>query len=162
MESAPTAPNWLCCQFDEMTARQVHDLLRLRQEIFVIEQNCIFAEIDGLDPLCTHILGMIGDDVIAAARIVAPGLDPGHDKQGDRPAIGRVVTNRAFRGQGAGRQVMLRAIARCAEQFPGKNIYLNGQLYLKAFYESLGFRQEGGAYEEDGIPHISMELKAAV
>ncbi|AXO14734.1 GNAT family N-acetyltransferase [Thalassospira indica] len=158
----PTPPNltWLDCDFDDLSARHVHSLLKLRQQIFIIEQTCIFPDIDGLDPRCRHIVAYEGDDVLAAARIVAPGIDPDHAEQGDRPAIGRVVTSDRLRGQGIGREVMRRAIEVCEKQFAGKPIYLNGQLYLRGFYESLGFVQFGDEYDEDGIAHISMERPA--
>ncbi len=152
---------WKVAEFDDLSARHVHSLLQLRQQIFIIEQTCIFPDIDGLDPLCRHVIACEGDDVLAAARIVAPGIDPQHAAQGDRPAIGRVVTSERLRGQGIGREVMQRAIASCYQQFGNKPIYLNGQLYLRNFYESLGFVQFGDEYEEDGIPHISMERPAS-
>ena len=152
---------WQFCRFDEMTPHQVHSLLRLRQQIFIIEQECIFPEIDGLDPLCLHVLAIDknsdGQEVLAAARIVAPGIDPDHAEQGDRPAIGRVVTSGRLRGQGVGRELMARAIDICTQEFAGKPIYLNAQLYLKVFYQGLGFIQFGDEYDEDGIAHISME-----
>ena len=161
MLPAPSDLTWLDCSFDELSARHVHSLLMLRQQIFIIEQTCIFPDIDGLDPLCRHIIAYDGDDVLAAARIMAPGIDSDHAEQGDRPAIGRVVNSERLRGQGIGREVMRRSIEACARDFPGKPIYLNAQLYLQAFYESLGFVQFGDEYEEDGIPHISMERPAA-
>jgi ElaA protein len=151
---------WVECDFDGMSPRHVHSLLQLRQQIFIIEQECIFPEIDGLDPLCKHVLAVSGDDVLAAARIVAPGIDPDHLEQGDRPAIGRVVTSEKLRGHGVGRTLMTRAMDLCASEFAGKPVYLNAQLYLRDFYQSLGFVQVGEEYEEDGIPHISMERPA--
>lgn len=160
MAPTPTDLTWMVCEFDELSGRQVHSLLKLRQQIFIIEQTCIFPDIDGLDPLCRHVIACDGDDVLTAARIVAPGIDPDHVEQGDRPAIGRVVTSKRLRGQGIGREVMRRVIDVCTRDFAGKPIYLNAQLYLKAFYESLGFVQFGDEYEEDGIPHISMERPA--
>ncbi len=147
-----------------MTPHQVHSLLRLRQQIFIIEQKCIFPEIDGLDPRCMHLLAVDksskGQEVLAAARIVAPGIDPDHAEQGDRPAIGRVVTSARLRGQGIGRELMVQAIDFCRQEFSAKPIYLNAQLYLKSFYQDLGFVQFGDEYEEDGIPHICMERPA--
>jgi ElaA protein len=155
---------WKFCHFDDMTPHQVHSLLRLRQQIFIIEQDCIFPEIDGLDPVCMHVLAIDkssnGREILAAARIVAPGIDPDHAAQGDRPAIGRVVTSARLRGQGIGRELMGRAIEVCTQEFSAKPIYLNAQLYLKAFYQGLGFIQFGDEYEEDGIPHICMERPA--
>lgn len=150
--------DWKYCDFERLTLKELHDLLMLRQQIFVIEQECIFPEIDGLDPRCCHLIGLQNGRVVAAARIVPPGMDPAHDAQGDHPAIGRVVTDASLRGQGMGRKVMLRAIEECQKQFAGKPIYLNAQLYLKDFYQSLGFVQDGEVFEEDGIPHITMWL----
>lgn len=160
MQDARQKLTWISCHFDEMTPHHVYSLLKLRQQIFIIEQECIFPEIDGLDPLCDHIIALNGNDVLAAVRIVGPGIDPDHVEQGDRSAIGRVVASENLRGQGIGRQLMLRAIDHCGQRFPGKAIYLNAQLYLKTFYEDLGFVQFGNAYEEDGIPHICMERPA--
>ncbi|MEQ9346398.1 MAG: GNAT family N-acetyltransferase [Thalassospira sp.] len=152
--------NWVTCRFEDMSPFQVYSLLKLRQQIFIIEQECIFPEIDGLDPVCLHILALDGNDVLAATRIVGPGLDPDHAEQGDRPAIGRVVTSEVLRGQGIGRVLMARAIEACADNFAGKPIYLNAQLYLRDFYQGLGFVQFGDEYDEDGIAHISMERPA--
>ncbi|HCW68016.1 MAG TPA: GNAT family N-acetyltransferase [Thalassospira lucentensis] len=160
MQDAPQKLTWVSCRFDEMTPHQVYSLLKLRQQIFIIEQECIFPEIDGLDPLCDHIIALDGGTVLAAVRIVGPGVDPDHLKQGDRPAIGRVVASEALRGKGMGRQLMTHAIDHCDQKFSGKAIYLNAQLYLKKFYEDLGFIQFGEVYEEDGIPHICMERPA--
>ncbi len=160
MPDVPNSLNWITCRFDDMTPHQVYSLLKLRQQIFIIEQECIFPEIDGLDPLCLHIFALDGDEVLAAARIVGPGIDPDHAEQGDRPAIGRVVTSEVLRGQGIGRELMARAIETCEKDFAGKPIYLNAQLYLRGLYQSLGFVQFGDEYDEDGIAHISMERPA--
>lgn len=155
--SASSSPlQWVHCAFDDMTPRLVHDLFQLRQQIFIIEQECLFPDIDGLDPICQHVLGLLDGRVVAAARIVAPGIDPDHSAQGQHPAIGRVVASPDLRGQGIGRKLMLQAIASCEDSFAGKGIFLNAQLYLKNFYEGLGFIQFGEAFYEDGIAHISM------
>lgn len=151
---------WWHGNFDDMSLRQLHDLLMLRQQIFIIEQNCIFPEIDGLDPLSFHVLGLIDGKVVAATRIVPTGIDPNHSQQGDDPAIGRVVASSLLRGQGVGSAIMKQSIIACEEQFAGLGIFLNAQHHLEKFYAALGFVQEGVPFDEDGIPHISMRRPA--
>ncbi|MFH1804562.1 MAG: GNAT family N-acetyltransferase [Pseudomonadota bacterium] len=153
----PDSVEWLHRRFEDLGPQQVHDLLHLRQQVFVIEQNCIFPEIDGLDPQCHHVLGVLDGMIVAAARIVPPEIDPAHRQQGQCPAIGRVVSASSRRGSGLGKAVMDQAILACESIFPGQPVFLNGQLYLRSFYESLGFVAFGAVFEEDGIAHISMK-----
>ncbi|WP_085594168.1 GNAT family N-acetyltransferase [Thalassospira sp. MCCC 1A01428] len=151
---------WWHGRFDDLELRQLHDLLMLRQQIFIIEQNCIFPEIDGLDPLSFHVLGQIDEKVVAATRIVPAGIDPHHSAQGSDPAIGRVVAASALRGQGVGRAIMMQSIQACEKHFSGLGVFLNGQQHLERFYQGLGFVTEGDPFDEDGIPHISMRRPA--
>jgi ElaA protein len=151
---------WWHGRFDGMELRQLHDLLMLRQQIFIIEQNCIFPDIDGLDPLSFHVVGMRDGQVVAATRIVPPGIDPDHSQQGLDPAIGRVVAASSLRGMGIGRDIMMQSILACQKYFPESGIFLNGQQHLARFYQGLGFVQEGEPFDEDGIPHISMRRAA--
>ena len=141
--------DWL--PFDRLSGREVHDVLQLRQRVFVVEQTCPFLDADGLDPKCWHGLGR--DEaglLVATARLVPPGL------KYEEPAIGRVVTAPEVRRTGAGRALMLSSIQQVQRLFPGQPIRLGAQRYLERFYGSFGFRPVGEPYDEDGIDHIEM------
>jgi ElaA protein len=140
--------DWL--PFDRLTGREVHDVLQLRSRVFVVEQTCAFLDADGLDPSCWHGLGREGDVLVATARLVPPGV------KHEEPAIGRVVSAPEVRRTGAGRALMLSAIAQVKRLYPGQPIRLGAQRYLEKFYGSLGFVPVGDPYDEDGIPHIEM------
>ncbi len=141
--------DWL--PFDRLSGREVHDVLQLRQRVFVVEQTCPFLDADGLDPKCWHGLGRDEAGVlIATARLVPPGL------KYEEPAIGRVVTAPEARRTGAGRALMSSAIQQVQRLYPGQHIRLGAQRYLEAFYGSFGFRPVGEPYDEDGIDHIEM------
>ncbi len=143
--------NWLCVPFAELSVQQLHDVLRLRSEVFVVEQNCVFLEIDGLDPKTWHLLGTgDGGGLQAYARLLPPGLE------GPDALIGRVVTAPAARGGGTGRALMAESVARCGQLWPGHAITLHAQAHLERFYASFGFAPSGEPYVEDGIPHIEM------
>ena len=144
------ALTWDWLPFDRLSGRQVHDLLALRQRVFIVEQHCAFLDADGVDPRCWHGLGWKDGALVACARIVPPGLKYAE------PAIGRVVTAPEVRRTGAGRELMLEAIAQTQRLYPGQAIRLGAQRYLEKFYGSLGFVPIGAPYDEDGIPHIEM------
>ncbi len=136
--------------FDALTGREVHDLLQLRQRVFVVEQTCPYLDADGADLQCWHGLGTRDGVVVATARLVPPGL------KYVEPAIGRVVTAPEVRRTGAGRALMVSAIAELEARFPKTGIRLSAQRYLEQFYASLGFEPVGEPYLEDDIPHIEM------
>jgi ElaA protein len=141
--------DWL--PFDRLSGREVHDLLQLRQRVFVVEQTCAFLDADGLDPQCWHGLGRDEAGVlVATARLVPPGVKYAE------PAIGRVVTAPEVRRSGAGRALMASAINQVKRLYAGQNIRLGAQRYLEKFYGSFGFEPVGEPYDEDGIPHIEM------
>jgi ElaA protein len=147
--SVPATFEWL--PFDRLTGRQVHDVLQLRQRVFVVEQTCAYLDADGLDPRCWHGLGRLPDGtLVATARIVPPGLSY------EVPAIGRVVTSPDHRRGGFGRQLMEEAIRQTRRLYPGQDIRIGAQRYLERFYGSLGFVPDGEPYDEDGIPHLPM------
>ena len=154
--AASGAPiGWRLAPFAALSGRAVHDLLRLRQVVFVIEQACLFAEIDGLDPLGRHLLAWRGAELVACARLLPAGAKaPGR-------SIGRVATAPAARGTGLGRALMSRAIARFLAEDPHAPIDLSAQAHLQRFYASLGFRAVGSLYDEDGIAHVDMRLDPA-
>ena len=142
--------NWRLKKFDDLTPHELYALLQLRSEVFVVEQQCLFQDMDGKDVCSLHLLGWAGDKLAASTRIVPAGVSYIY------PSIGRVVTSPAFRGIGLGRQLMEESI-REAENLYGKQpIRIGAQLYLKSFYQSLGFEQSGDLYLEDGIEHIEM------
>jgi ElaA protein len=144
--------DWL--PFSALSGREVHDVLQLRQRVFVVEQNCPYLDADGADPSCWQGLGRVDGVLIATARIVPPGL------KYMEPAIGRVVTAPEVRRSGAGRALMISAIAQTKRLFPGQDIRIGAQRYLEKFYASLGFEIVGEPYDEDGIPHVEMLRRA--
>jgi ElaA protein len=142
--------NWICKKFYELTVDELYALLRLRSEVFVVEQNCVFLDMDNKDQKCDHLLGWIDDDLAASVRIVPAGISY------PEPSIGRVVTSPKYRGTGSGRKLMEEAIRLTIQLHGNQPIRIGAQLYLKKFYASLGFIADGGIYLEDGIEHIEM------
>lgn len=136
--------------FSSLTPEELYAVIRLRNEVFVVEQQCVFQDADNKDLYCHHLLLWANEQLVAYARLLAPGLAYG------QMSIGRVVSSPAYRGTGAGRQLMQNAIAACHELFGPGPIKIGAQLYLKRFYESFGFVQSGEMYLEDGIEHIEM------
>jgi ElaA protein len=143
---------WTCLPFAELGVQPLYELLALRSEVFVVEQNCVFLDIDGLDPQTWHLLGHGDDGALKAyARLLPPGLKAPADA-----VIGRVVTSPAARGGGTGRALMAEAVAQCERLWPGHPITLHAQAHLERFYASFGFVPVGEQYMEDGIAHIEM------
>lgn len=142
---------WSCLRFDELSAQQLYDVLALRSQVFIVEQNCVFLDIDGLDPQTWHLLGTGDDGALRAyARLIPPGL------KAPDALIGRVVTAPASRGGGTGRALMTEAIAQCERLWPAHPITLHAQAHLERFYASFGFASIGEQYMEDGISHQEM------
>ncbi len=141
---------WRCVPFAELTPRELHDLLRLRAAVFVVEQNCVFQDVDGADPQCLHLLGTRGGELVTYCRLVPPGV------KFAEPSIGRVVSSPAARGTGRGRELMHEALARADKLWPGKPIRIGAQRYLESFYGGYGFVKASEPYDEDGIMHIEM------
>lgn len=145
-----TPPVWTVRRFDELTPIELHDVLRLRQDVFVVEQDCVFGEIDGRDPLALHLLGHGDGRLVAYARVFAPGV------VAREASIGRVVTDRSVRGTGLGRPLMREALRVAASIAPDSDVRVAAQAHLETFYGSLGFVRIGGLYIEDGIEHVDM------
>ena len=149
--------DWKCAPFAQLSPRELHDILQARAAVFVVEQNCVFQDVDGVDPMCWHLVGLgpglRRDDehaLVAYCRLVPPGL------KYPEPSIGRVLTTEAARRTGVGRELMREALARAAALWPGSSIRIGAQCYLERFYGEFGFARSSEPYDEDGIMHIEM------
>lgn len=144
--------NFRCKSFYELTALQLYAILILRQEVFVVEQNCPYLDADGKDLKGWHLMGYDDDgQLVAYARLLPKGAS--YEKHA---SIGRVVTASAIRGQGIGRMLMRNALDYAEQLFPGDTVKISAQTYLREFYESQGFVVSGEEYLEDDIPHFPM------
>jgi ElaA protein len=158
---------WTIKKFNELTPYELYAIMHLRNEVFVVEQNCVFQDADNKDQACDHVMGWDADGgaaeiakaygapaLLAYARIVPAGISYVES------SIGRIITSPKARGRGAGRELVQRSID-ALYALHGKNVIrIGAQLYLKKFYESFGFAQAGHIYIEDGIEHIEMLLPA--
>ena len=145
---------WHYKLFDELTAKELYQIIQLRNEVFVIEQDCIYQDADGKDLKCGHLWATIGEEVVAYSRIVPKGVSYENE-----PSIGRVVSSGKFRGLGLGKHLIANSIEVIENRLFTSSIRISAQLYLKAFYESFGFEQVSEEYLEDDIPHIEMLRK---
>ncbi|MES2775127.1 MAG: GNAT family N-acetyltransferase [Bacteroidota bacterium] len=148
-------PNWKLKAFNELTPYELYAILRLRGEVFIVEQNCPYLDEDDKDQKGFHLMGWKDDLLAAYTRILPTGVS-----YPDMPSIGRVVTSPQARASGIGRELMQVSIDKLYDLFGKKPIKIGAQLYLKKFYESLGFVQTDDGYMEDGIPHIEMVKNA--
>ena len=143
---------WQLKKFDDLSVAELYAILQLRNEVFVVEQNCPYQDADDKDQKSLHLMGWDGHTLVAYTRIIPQGISYAE------ASIGRVVTKPKYRGTGSGRQLMELSISHTFEQFNCSQIKIGAQLYLKKFYESLGFVQCSEQYLEDNIPHIEMLL----
>ena len=134
--------------FHQLTVDELYELLRVRSEVFVVEQNCVYQDMDGDDQQSIHLWLTVADKVVALARVCPAGT---HMKE---ISIGRVITTE--RGKGYGKQIMLHAIDAAIDYFDAKILEIEAQEYARGFYESVGFRQSSESFMLDGIPHIRM------
>ena len=147
--------DWRFAPFAELTPREVHDLYQVRAAAFIVEQDCVFQDVDGTDPACWHLLGYLPSpkgegDLVAYCRILPAGAKYAE------PSIGRVVTSAAVRGTGMGRELMREALLRLEKLWPGVPIRIGAQRHLERFYQDFGFATASEPYDEDGILHIEM------
>ena len=142
--------NWQLKTFDTLTPTELYTILRLRSEVFVVEQNCVFLDMDDRDQASSHLMAWEENKLVAYTRLLPAGVAY------NIPSIGRVVTSPAARGLGLGKLLMTKSIEACEQLYGKTPIRIGAQLYLKGFYESLGFSQSSGVYDEDGIDHIHM------
>lgn len=136
--------------FNELNLKELYRILQLRSEVFVVEQNCVYLDLDGKDEKALHVLGYEQDELVAYTRCFKPG------DYFEKASVGRVIVKENFRKFGFGHQIMEASIKAIENRFQTSSIKLSAQQYLTAFYESHGFSQTGEGYLEDGIPHIAM------
>lgn len=141
---------WSLIKFEQLSPYELYAILQLRNEVFVVEQNCVFQDADNKDQNSWHLMGFDSNKLIAYTRLVPPG------EIYEQASIGRVVTSPSARGTGAGKELMLRSIDAVYTLFGKGDIRIGAQLYLKKFYNALGFEQVSDIYLEDGIEHIYM------
>ncbi len=142
---------WQWLAYGELTTDQLYDVMMLRQRVFVVEQQCVYQDADGLDRESHHLLGRDADGKLRAyLRIVAPGV------KYEEPSIGRVITDPDVRGQGLGKDLMQEGLRGAARLYPGQPNRIGAQERLRRFYEELGYHAIGAPFDEDGIPHIEM------
>jgi ElaA protein len=139
--------------FNELSNTELYQLLRLRSEVFVVEQNCVYLDMDNKDEKCYHVLGYENGKLVACTRLVPSGIS-----YETEPSIGRVVTHPSVRKYGYGKLLMEYSIAKTKELFSSNVIVIGAQSYLDRFYQNLGFVPEGDEYLEDNIPHRIMRL----
>ncbi|MEZ8661213.1 GNAT family N-acetyltransferase [Vibrio cyclitrophicus] len=146
---------WHSIPFSELSTQQLYQLLKLRVDVFVVEQTCPYPELDGKDILTgvEHLLGYYNKELVACARILPPGTTY------DNVSIGRVATKQSARGNGLGHQLIKEALTRCEEIWPNATIDIGAQEHLENFYASHGFNTVSEMYLEDDIPHLDMRLE---
>jgi len=145
------AVTWQWANYSDLTRDQLLAALALRQDVFIVEQNCPFHDIDGLDQQALHLLGWFDGRLIATLR-----LFPQFEEYNNRCSIGRICTHRDFRRFGVGRELVAEGLAYIDQHWPEQETEIGAQLYLERFYQSFGFQRSSDVYDEDGIDHIHM------
>lgn len=148
--------SWSLKKFDDLTPYELYNVLQLRNEVFVVEQNCAYQDADNKDSLSFHFMGWKDDKLVAYTRIIPPGISY------EESSIGRVVSSPSIRGTGIGRELMHQSISQLYKLYGNVGIKIGAQLYLIKFYSSFGFIQTGEVYLEDGIKHIEMIKPAPI
>jgi len=140
--------------FKDLSVDELYKILQLRETVFVVEQNCIYNDIDGIDAHCFHLFALDKEtqSFIAYARLVPAKI------KFDVPSIGRVISDKNYRGKGLGKALMKNAIDETMQLFKTNSIKISAQTYLFKFYVNLGFKPIGVPYDEDGIEHVDMLL----
>lgn len=144
--------SWKTKTFDELSTKELYQILRLRSEVFVVEQNCVYQDIDNKDQKALHLFGIVEGEIIAYSRLFKPG------DYFEFSSIGRVVVAEKNRVKNFGHELIDQSILEINRRFNVQNITISAQLYLKKFYESHGFVATSETYLEDDIPHIEMKI----
>jgi ElaA protein len=141
---------WILKPFDDLTPKELYKILQLRNEVFIVEQNCPYQDCDNKDIYAWHLMGMREERLLAYSRLLAPGISYSES------SIGRIVSSPSTRKTGMGKKLMLESIEQIRNLFHTDTVRIGAQLYLQKFYESFGFIRDGEIYLEDNIPHIQM------
>jgi len=141
---------WTCKKFDELSTRELYAILQLRNEVFIVEQNCPYLDCDNKDIKCWHLMGTENEKLLAYARLIPAGVSY------RETSIGRVVSSPQARGKGLGKELMRESIRRVRQLFQTESIRIGAQLYLQDFYKGFGFIKDSEIYLEDNIQHIEM------
>lgn len=148
--------HWHMHRFDDLSPRQLYQIMQLRQSVFIVEQNCPYHDLDGKDLESLHLSAWRDNNLVAYIRILPPEI---HDS--GCPSIGRVCNAASVRGTGIGRELMQRGLKLVQAHWPGRDCQIGAQAYLQKFYESLGFVINGDGYLEDDIAHFPMRWSAS-
>jgi ElaA protein len=138
--------------FNELSTKELYDLLKLRCDVFIVEQNCVYPDIDGKDQKAVHVLGYYNDELVAYSRLFDAG------QYFENASLGRVIVAQKYRDRKWGNNLMIEAIAAIKKYYNKTQITISAQLYLQKFYESHGFKTTSESYLEDDIPHIEMKI----
>ncbi|MCP4180940.1 MAG: GNAT family N-acetyltransferase [bacterium] len=146
---------WQWKKFDKLSTDDLYEIMKARQDVFVVEQNCVYQDIDNLDDKAWHLIGWDINDsglqnICAYSRIVYPGY------KYKEPSIGRVLTVKQFRRTGLGKELMTNALGNIEKEYPYQPVRISAQLYLNKFYSAFGFKNVSEPYDEDNIPHVEM------
>ena len=145
--------NWKIKPYNELLIAELYSVLQLRSEVFVVEQNCVYQDLDGKDEKALHLLGIFDGKIVAYARLFNA------NDYFENTSIGRVVIDQNYRDRKWGHELMQQAIIGIKENFAATKITISAQLYLQKFYESQGFIRTSEMYLEDDIPHIQMKIE---
>ncbi|MFZ6657439.1 GNAT family N-acetyltransferase [Undibacterium sp. TJN19] len=146
---------WQCASFAELGNLQLHAIYQARSAVFVIEQNCVYQDVDGKDPLSHHLIAWTAEGEVAAYLRIVPAGISFHEA-----SLGRVISTQGWRGTGVGKQLIAKGIEALWQIYPAADIRIGAQAYLEKFYGSFGFQTVSPMYLEDDIPHVEMLLTA--
>lgn len=145
---------WKLKKFKDLTVEEIYQILKIRTEVFIVEQNCVYQDCDGKDRSSYHLFGEENGKIVAYLRVLEKGISF------DEISIGRVLITKDYRGKGLSREMMLNALRFIENNLKEKEVKISAQKYLIDFYKSLGFKETSDVYLEDNIPHIDMIYKS--
>ena len=140
-------------QFEEMSNHEIYEVLRLRAEVFVVEQKCVYQDLDRLDECSVHLMGLLANELVSYLRITPPGT------RFKEASFGRVVTAKAFREKGYSSKLLSNGFQLVDSLYQSKSVRISAQVYLEGYYGSFGFKRVSDVYLEDGIEHVEMLIE---